>query len=145
MLGWGEGTLSRFISGDIPSRTYSDTLRRILDDINGRNSSKIESAAKYLLIKLSEITPLALQKLLYYSQGFNKAFSNVFLFSEDCEAWVHGPVYRYVYDKYRSFGCDPITDREFSFENSDLSEHEIELLVTSLCISDAVAEKRLRE
>lgn len=34
--------------------------------------SKIESVAKYLIIKCGEITPLALQKLLYYSQALEE-------------------------------------------------------------------------
>ncbi len=61
--------------------------------------SKLESAVRYLLMRTSEITPLALQKLLYFTQGFQKAFTDDFLFEEDCEAWVHGPVYRNVYEK----------------------------------------------
>lgn len=28
LLGWGETTLTRFVSGDIPSKTYSDTLKK---------------------------------------------------------------------------------------------------------------------
>ena len=62
--------------------------------------SKIESVAEYLIIKCGEITPLALQKLLYYSQAFCKLFTDSYLFEEDCEAWVHGPVYRCIYENY---------------------------------------------
>ena len=32
LLGWGEGTLTRYLDGDIPTRQYSDTLKRLLDD-----------------------------------------------------------------------------------------------------------------
>ena len=32
LLGWGEGTLTRYIAGDLPTRQYSATLKRILDD-----------------------------------------------------------------------------------------------------------------
>ncbi|MEQ8156607.1 MAG: type II TA system antitoxin MqsA family protein, partial [Clostridiaceae bacterium] len=47
---------------------------------------KIDSVVKYFLTNLSEVTPLALQKLLYYAQGFYKAFTGEFLFEEDCQA-----------------------------------------------------------
>ncbi len=32
LLGWGEGTLTRYIAGDLPTRQYSATLKRIMDD-----------------------------------------------------------------------------------------------------------------
>ena len=31
-----------------------------------------------------------------------------FIFEENCEAWVHGPVYRDVYFKYKEYCFDPI-------------------------------------
>jgi len=159
LLGWGEGTLTRYIDGDIPSKPYSDKLKRILKDrmyylklleqnkdnitdvafrkskkaVNEKpisideETNKIESAVRYLLMQTSEITPLALQKLLYFSQGFQKAFTNMFLFEEDCEAWIHGPVYRNIYDKYKNHGYNPI-EEDLSYENINLSEDEKELL-----------------
>ncbi|MGH4121252.1 type II toxin-antitoxin system antitoxin SocA domain-containing protein [Clostridium sp.] len=69
---------------------------------------KIDVTINYLLCKCEDITPLALQKLLYYVQGFYYAFMNRFIFEENCEAWVHGPVYRTVYNKYRGYCYDPI-------------------------------------
>lgn len=43
------------------------------------------------------------QKILYYAQGFYKAFFGKFLFEDDCQAWVHGPVYVNIYEKYKEF------------------------------------------
>lgn len=73
-------------------------------------SSKIESIANYIINKSMEITPLALQKLLYFSQSFHKVFLDIFLFDDDCEAWVHGPVYNDIYFKYKDHGYNPIED-----------------------------------
>jgi len=70
--------------------------------------SKINSVIQYLLNQCEDITPLALQKALYYIQGFYYAFYNSFLFVEDCQAWVHGPVYRDIYFRYRDYHFDPI-------------------------------------
>lgn len=70
--------------------------------------SRIDTVINYLLCKCEDITPLALQKLLYYVQGFYYAFMYCFLFEENCEAWVHGPVFRDVYFKYKEYCFDPI-------------------------------------
>ena len=64
-----------------------EKLRAVKED------DEIEIIAEYLIMTGKEITPLALQKILYYAQGFYKAFFGKFLFDNDCEAWVHGPVY----------------------------------------------------
>lgn len=70
--------------------------------------NKADVVVDYLLCKCEDITPLALQKLLYYIQGFYYAFMGQFIFEENCEAWVHGPVFRKVYDKYKEYRFDPI-------------------------------------
>jgi len=91
---------------------------------------KIDVTINYLLCKCEDITPLALQKLLYYVQGFHYAFMNRFIFEENCEAWVHGPVYRNVYNKYREYCFDPI-------KCNDLS-NDIILSVSEKTIIDSV-------
>ena len=108
--------------------------------------NKIERVTKYLLLKSSEITPLALQKLLYYSQAFNKAFNDIFLFEDDCQAWSHGPVYNDIYHKYKGFGFNPI-ELTMPFEESELniSDSEKEVLDTVIrnfgCYSGKILEK----
>ena len=68
------------------------------------NEHKIDDVAINIIRKCGEITPLALQKLLYYSQAFYKLFTGDYLFDNDCEAWIHGPVYKCIYDRYKCFG-----------------------------------------
>ncbi|MFZ3591113.1 type II toxin-antitoxin system antitoxin SocA domain-containing protein [Bacillus sp. DJP31] len=179
-LGWGEGTLTRYLNGDIPTKQYSQIMRSILNEpllMEGflkANKEKItESAYKncekaieefkkstvfpftqqrkidhviqYLLYKCEEITPLALQKLLYFSQGFNKAINNAFLIEDDCEAWIHGPVYRNVYEIYKEYGYNPIEEKQHEYKYSLLSESEKELLDTIVnnfgCYSGKLLEK----
>ncbi len=141
LLGWGEQTFSRYCEGDVPTRQYSDILKKIyeepkyyeqiLEENKGNlkteatykksrkavdkligimecKNTKIDVAIAYLLDKCEDITPLALQKALYYIQGFYYAFYETFLFQEDCQAWVHGPVYRDIYFRYRDYKFDPI-------------------------------------
>lgn len=149
LMGWGEQTFTRYYDGDMPTKQYSEILKKIYEDPNfylsvleankGKlksqstyekskvatlsilgideisESSKIDITINYLLCKCDDITPLALQKLLYYVQGFYYAFMNRFIFEENCEAWVHGPVYKNVYIKYREYcfdriECDDLTD-----------------------------------
>jgi len=110
------------------------------------DENKIESVAKYLLLNLSEVTPLALQKLLYYSQGFVKVFKGKYLFKNDCEAWVHGPVYADVYHKYKRFGCDPIdVTMPFNMNELNITSSEKEVLDSVInhfgCYSGKVLEK----
>lgn len=81
-------------------------------------SPKLLAVIYTLFMLLDEITPLMLQKLLYYAQGICMATTHRELFYEDCEAWVHGPVYRSVYDLFRDFHYNPIDDLRFClFEN----------------------------
>ena len=176
LLNWGEGTLTRYLDGDIPTKQYSDTLKLLLGDsrhmakileenkdkITERayklcknaiekvetemlsSDDKIDSVVKYFIIKCVEITPLALQKLLYFAQGFYKAFDGEYLFENDCEAWVHGPVYRNVYDKYKNHGYNP-EENISEYVDFELSEMEIEILDSIImnfgCYSGKVLEK----
>ena len=67
----------------------------------------------YIFSALHEVTPLTLQKLLYYMQGNSAAIYDKPLFDAPCEAWVHGPVYRNVYNLFRDFKYNPIDDDRF--------------------------------
>ncbi len=177
LLGWGEGTLTRYLDGDIPTKQYSDILKKILSDSNymkeileqnkdnitdvayrrisnslqkvetvtDSSEDKIDYVAKYLLSKTTEITPLALQKLLYFSQGFYKAFTGEYLFYNNCEAWVHGPVYRGIYYKYKDHGYNPIEEKDFEYGDIKLTTVEKEILDSIIrnfgCYSGKVLKK----
>ena len=56
----------------------------------------------------STITPLKLQKILYYSQGYYLAMNNKELFKEEFQAWAHGPANPKIYDSYKKYGCNAI-------------------------------------
>jgi uncharacterized phage-associated protein len=71
------------------------------------------------------ITHLALQKLLYFSQAWNKIWNGDWLFQNDCEAWVHGAVYRNVYDEFKKFKYHPLPKIDVEVQ---LSKKEVEVL-----------------
>lgn len=107
------------------SRTYEKTRRAVdaLLTAGAPSNSKINMVIQYLLNQCEDITPLALQKALYYIQGFHFAFYRTFLFPEDCQAWVHGPVYRDVYFRYRDYRFNPI-EEPAAFDTSIFSSSE---------------------
>lgn len=112
--------------------------KRAVSELLGRTEStktKIDLAIEYLLSQCEDITPLALQKALYYIQGFYYAFYKIFLFSEECEAWVHGPVYRDIYFKYRDYRFDSIEGND-EFDNLVFSSSEkaiLDSVIKNIC------------
>ena len=111
---------------NLKSQSSYEKSRRAVDallGVSGRDSSKMDIAIRYLLSQCEDITPLALQKALYYIQGFYYAFYHSFLFTENCEAWVHGPVYREIYLRYRDYRFDPIA-KGTAFDDTILNEME---------------------
>lgn len=118
-------------------RTYEKTRRAVdaLLSVDVPSNSKINTVIQYLLYQCEDITPLALQKALYYIQGFHFAFYRTFLFPEDCQAWTHGPVYRDIYFRYRDYRFDPI-EKTTTFDASVFSASEkaiCDSVINNLC------------
>jgi putative zinc finger/helix-turn-helix YgiT family protein len=176
VLGWGEITIIRYLDGQMPERVYSDILLKVLEDpkellkyvernknlittvaykkVVGRiaeirleeDKSKIYLIAKHIIAKMEDITPLALQKILYYIQGFSLSLLNKEMFSDRCEAWVHGPVYREIYDRFSYYSFNSIDSSEFaSYQDIDLDDDEKKLIDTVIsnfgCYSGKTLEK----
>lgn len=57
------------------------------------------------------LTPLKLQKLCYYAQGWHLALHAKPLFAEPLEAWVHGPVVQVLYDRFKHVRHNSISPR----------------------------------
>lgn len=57
------------------------------------------------------IDQMKLQKLLFYTHGYNLAIRGAPLFEQDFEAWPWGPVVRDIYFQTREFGRQPINKR----------------------------------
>lgn len=76
-------------------------------DSNKYDAYNINIICEYILSKKA-ITPKALQKLLYYCQGFYYAFTSKWLFKDIPQAWQHGPVYPDIYSKYKEYKYNPI-------------------------------------
>lgn len=85
--------------------------------------TNIELVSNYFLSKVP-MTNKKLQKMLYYAYSWyivNNNDSNVIknvLFSEQPEAWIHGPVFPTIYEKYKVFGRDflPVYKEKIEFD-----------------------------
>lgn len=72
------------------------------------NSSKynISDITDYIILRLNSdeefsLVNLKLQKLLYYTQAWNLGIKGQSLFDGKFEAWIHGPVNRTVYNRFK--------------------------------------------
>lgn len=167
-LGFGEITITRYLLGQVPSKEYSNIIKKALespkymiemldenlDKIGEAAYKKAKKAAKeleplfslsekmllaisYIFKRVEEVTPLALQKMLYYIQGIYMIKYDTPIFEEECQAWAHGPVYRDVYEVFKSFKYNPIDDTRFAMlqnrfnELSDKEKNIIDMVVDS--------------
>lgn len=90
-------------------------------------SDKMLVSIAYIFEQMQEVTPLVLQKMLYYVQGIYMVLFDMPLFSEKCYAWQHGPVYEKVYFLFKDFKYNPIDDNRFALFNGKsqkLTENE---------------------
>src|SRR6186713_1859330 len=67
----------------------------------------VNQIADYIIFRLTSedqfgLVNLKLQKLLYYSQAWHLTFTGKTLFDGKFQAWIHGPVNREVYDRFKS-------------------------------------------
>ncbi|MGD1806882.1 Panacea domain-containing protein [Dapis sp. BLCC M126] len=86
--------------------------------------------ARYFLCRVDReagdtISPLKLQKLVYYAQAWSLVFRNKPLFFQDIEAWVYGPAISDVWDEYKPYHYRDIPPPE---ELIEFAKDEIEVL-----------------
>ncbi len=83
-----------------------------------------------------DVTPLKLQKLLYYVQGYSLALTGKPAFGDKIEAWKYGPVVDSVYQEYKKYSKGIIPYEEIP---------ELEIHDEALCgVVDLVLSDKLR-
>lgn len=85
-----------------------------------------------------EISNLKLQKLLFYAQSAFLAIKNKILFTENVEAWKHGPVVPEIYNKYKPYGSSGIT--EYDLNNAKVIEEDEEVKEILVSVYDFFGE-----
>lgn len=73
---------------------------------------KAIDVADYIIAKSDNvgdlITNKKLQKVLYYVKAWGLVYFKSGIIYDPFEAWAHGPVCREVYNKFKSFGYNPL-------------------------------------
>ncbi|MCR4611013.1 MAG: DUF4065 domain-containing protein [Lachnospiraceae bacterium] len=110
--------------------------------INSHDSA-IETIALYVLNSKYEITNMSLQKLLYYIEAFCQILLQVRIFDNRCEAWMYGPVYPEIYDKYKSFGSAliQVDEIDLSGELDERYRKVIDFVLNQFAIYNGVTLK----
>ena len=176
VLGWGEITIIRYLEGQIPDKFHSDLLLKIKDSYQEffkyleknknlitplaykkalskitelkleEDQSKVYVIAKHIIAQMEDTTPLALQKILYYIEGFSLALLDKNILLTNPEAWVHGPVYKEIYNRFSHYSYHAIAKEEFSKYKTleNFSKEEQNLIVSVIksfgCYSGKVLE-----
>lgn len=78
-----------------------------------------------------DITPLKLQKLLYYAEGLSLAFGEESLFRESIYAWKYGPVVKEVYEKYSFAGRSSIPC-VVEVDEAEISQDDFDTIKTAM-------------
>ena len=75
---------------------------------------KAHTIAKWFLRRARDegeyLTQMKLQKLVYIAHGWNLGLDGGPLIEEQVEAWQYGPVVRDLYERYLSYGSQPVTE-----------------------------------
>ncbi|HEY6339008.1 MAG TPA: type II toxin-antitoxin system antitoxin SocA domain-containing protein [Candidatus Sulfotelmatobacter sp.] len=62
-----------------------------------------------------QLTPMQLQKLVYFAYGWYLAITGERLLDERVEAWQWGPVIPSLYSEFKRYGSDPITEPAYDY------------------------------
>jgi uncharacterized phage-associated protein len=89
--------------------------------------------ANYILCRVHEwedlVSNLKIQKLVYYAQAWFLALYDEPLFDDRLEAWVHGPVQPALYQRFKKYSWEPITEEVVCPDYSqDIKAHLEEIL-----------------
>ncbi len=120
----------------------------------------LQTMSKYVILFCHNlgvtISPLKLQKLLYYIQAWHIAkFEKEPLFKNLPEAWVNGPVYREIYNKHKGTffrnekiltdldECSLSNQLKSTQESLNLDENQIKLINSVLTIYAKLSDERL--
>ena len=88
--------------------------KKYIINTEGRTAMTIMDVARYSYHDGNNysLTPLKLQKVLYYVQGWSYLWDNKPMFAEVFEAWQYGPVNREVYDQFKIYKGSEIPYKE---------------------------------
>ena len=75
---------------------------------HGDTMANVYDTAEHILGKVGPTTAMKLQKLVYYSQAWHLAWTELPLFTEKIQAWRDGPVVQELFDLHKGqFRIEP--------------------------------------
>ena len=89
-----------------------------------------------------DITPLKLQKLLYYAEGLSLTLRGRSLFKEPILAWKFGPVVRDVFKAYEYAGRNSIPCSG-DFDDENIPEDDMRIIETTMQFYGGYSAERL--
>lgn len=111
---------------DVAYRKSKEAVRAVLENDYPENMKLYSLADKFVICAGGDITNQALQKLVYYAQGFSAALLGHPIISNCPKAWVLGPVYGALWHEYKDNEEAILEDAEdespFSSEEDRLIE-----------------------
>lgn len=66
-----------------------------------------------------KVSPMKLQKLVYYAHGWYAGYTGKPLINESVEAWQYGPVIPSLYHEFKRFGAGVITSKATEMDGLD--------------------------
>lgn len=84
---------------------------------------------KYFYCRNNDFSEIQIQKLTYYAYAWNLALNNEKLFEERPQAWIHGPVFRSLYDAMR---CREFYDTNILDIDAAIRDNEILCMIYNL-------------
>lgn len=106
---------------------------------------KIDGVIKYILSRNDDLTPLIIQKLLYYVQAFYFVFTDHFLFEEELRAGDRGPQFESVMERYELYGVESVNNQILNDDDLKLEDIEKNIAEGILkfygCYSGKILEK----
>lgn len=88
--------------------------------MSAQEPKTILNVARYIVENISDglLTPLKLQKLVYYCQAWHLVWQEKPLFKEDFQAWANGPVNPTLYSFHKgAYSIDKSFLKDFSATN----------------------------
>jgi uncharacterized phage-associated protein len=95
------------------------------------SSNAVLDVAQYFIKRVDResgdvISPLKLQKLVYYAQAWSLVLKDKPIFLDEIEAWVHGPVVHRVWEAYKDYRYESIPEPEEPLPN--FTDEQLEVL-----------------
>lgn len=118
----------------------------ITGDIMGPPYSSKAIANKFIRLSrdegITDLSPMKLQKLVYYAHAWFMAFTDKELIKEEVQAWKFGPVIPDIYHEFKELGNSNITSYATELE---YQHDRLDLITPELPESDTLSNELIDE